>query len=65
MQIYVDPSLISYAVGLAEATRRPETLGLPELEGRVAFGASPRAPISLIHAARALALLRGRTYVVP
>ncbi len=65
VQVYVDPSLISYAVALAEATRRPETLGVPELEGRVAFGASPRAPISLIHAARALALLRGRTYVVP
>src|SRR5690349_14213203 len=65
VQVYVDPSLISYAVGLAEATRTPETLALADLEGRVAFGASPRAPISLIHAARALALLRGRTYVVP
>jgi MoxR-like ATPase len=64
LDVYVDPGLISYAVSLAEATRNPEAHGLPELAGYVAFGASPRGPISLVGSARALALLRGRDYVV-
>jgi MoxR-like ATPase len=53
--VYVDPALISYAVELATATRRPNEY--------VSFGASPRGPISLTQAARALALMRGRDYV--
>src|SRR5215831_14682999 len=61
LEVYVDPALISYAVTLSEVTRAPEQHGMPHLEGRVAFGASPRGSISLVHAARALALLRGRT----
>jgi MoxR-like ATPase len=65
LEVYVDPALVSYAVTLSEVTRAPERHGMPQLEGRVAFGASPRGSISLVHAARALALLRGRTYVVP
>ncbi len=62
--MYVDPALISYAVQLATATRRPATAGLPELAAYVDFGASPRGPISVIQAARALALLRGRDYAI-
>jgi MoxR-like ATPase len=62
--IYVDPQLISYAVAIAVATREPERHGLPDLAGYVAFGASPRGPISLVQAARALALVRGREYVL-
>src|SRR5207249_2060450 len=62
--IYVDPALVSYAVGLATATREPAAHGLPELAAYIAFGASPRGPISLVQAARALALLRGRDYVL-
>ncbi|MDX6424964.1 MAG: MoxR-like ATPase [Gaiellaceae bacterium] len=62
--VYVDPSLVTYAVNLAVATRRPGEVGLPHLASYVAYGASPRGPISLIRAARALALLRGRTYVL-
>jgi MoxR-like ATPase len=61
--IYVDPGLVSYAVTLATATRRPGDYGLPQLADYVSFGASPRGPISLIASARALAVLRGRTYV--
>src|SRR6266567_1851820 len=57
--VYVDPSLISYAVQLATATRRPG----PEHAEFIAFGASPRGPISITQAARALALIRGRDYV--
>jgi MoxR-like ATPase len=64
-KIYVDPSLIKYAVKLAAATRDPAQHGLPELAGFLSFGVSPRAPIHLIEAARALASLRGRAYVLP
>jgi len=62
---YVDPSLIQYAVRLANATRDPERFGLPDLARYLTFGASPRASIHLIEAARALAFLRGRSYVLP
>jgi MoxR-like ATPase len=57
--IYVDPALISYTVQLAAATRAPGD----ELARYVAFGASPRGPISVTQAGRALALIRGRDYV--
>jgi MoxR-like ATPase len=63
LAVYVDPSLVSYAVALAAATREPARAGLPDLAGYIAFGASPRGPISVVQAARALALLRGRDYV--
>jgi MoxR-like ATPase len=62
--IYVDPALISYSVTLADATRNPAGHGLDDLAPYVAYGASPRGPISIIQSARALALLRGRDYVV-
>jgi len=60
--VYVDPALISYAVALATATRAPEEHGMPDLAGYVEYGASPRGPISITQASRALALLRGRDY---
>jgi MoxR-like ATPase len=63
--VYVDPSLIKYAVKLAAATRDPARHGLPELANFLSFGVSPRGPIHLIEGARALASLRGRTYVLP
>jgi MoxR-like ATPase len=62
--VYVDPALVSYAVGLASATREPVSHGVPGLKDYIAFGASPRGPISLVQAARALALVRGRDYVL-
>jgi MoxR-like ATPase len=61
--VYVDPSLVSYAVQVATATRTPAGCGLPELAQYIDFGASPRGPISITQAARALALVRGRDYV--
>jgi MoxR-like ATPase len=63
--VYVDPALISWSVDVATATRRPRDHGLDEVGEYIAFGASPRGPISLVAAARALALIRGRDYVVP
>jgi MoxR-like ATPase len=64
-RVYVDPALIEYSVRLANATRRPDQIGLGELTRYVSFGASPRASINLILAGRALAFIRGRDYVVP
>jgi MoxR-like ATPase len=63
-EIYVDPALVSYAVTLATATREPGARGLNDLAPYIAFGASPRGPISLVQSARALALIRGRDYVL-
>ncbi len=64
-QVYLDPSLLQYAVKLVSATRRPDRHGLEELRRFITFGASPRATIGLAEGARALALLRGRTYALP
>ena len=64
-QVYVDPSLIQYAVRLVSATRTPEKHDLKELSRFVTYGASPRATINLTEGARALAMLRGRSYVLP
>ena len=58
--VYVDPALVSYAVTLATRTR--ERGG--DLGEYIAFGVSPRGPISLVQAARALALVRGRDYTL-
>jgi MoxR-like ATPase len=57
--VYVDRRVMEYAVALTTATRDPGE------HGWVEFGASPRGSINLIHAARALALLRARDYVLP
>ncbi|HTX74210.1 MAG TPA: MoxR family ATPase [Rectinemataceae bacterium] len=63
--VFVDPALLRHAVRLATATRNPAKAGLPELDKYVQFGASPRATIHLIEAARALAFLRGRDFALP
>jgi MoxR-like ATPase len=63
-QVYVDPALVRYAQWLAYATRHMEHVGLGELDAYVEYGVSPRGPINLALSARALALLRGRKYVV-
>src|SRR5439155_8870352 len=47
-QVYVDPALIEYSVGLANATRRPDDVGLGKLARYVTFGSSPRASIKLV-----------------
>jgi MoxR-like ATPase len=62
--VYVDPAVQDYAVRLVLASRRPTEHGVDDIEGLLAYGASPRASIGLVHAGRALALLRGRSYVL-
>jgi MoxR-like ATPase len=64
-EVYVDPALISWSVDVATATRRPAEHGVEGIADYIAYGASPRGPISLVASARALALIRGRDYVVP
>ena len=64
-QIYVDPAVSRYALDIASATRDLAGSGLDELASYVEYGASPRGPINLVVGARALALLRGRRYVLP
>ena len=64
-KVYVDPSLVQYAVRLVSATRRPAEHDLADLAPFITFGASPRATIALAEGARALAMLRGRTYALP
>src|SRR4051812_8182370 len=61
--IFVDRRVIGYAVALADATRHPGNYGLDDLAPYISYGASPRGPIGLVQAARALALLRGRGHV--
>jgi MoxR-like ATPase len=63
--VVVDPRVRQYAVYLVTATRQPDLFSLGHLKRYISFGASPRASINLILGARALALLRGRTYVLP
>ena len=64
-EVYVEPSLIQYAVRLANTTRDAARYGLPDVAKYLSYGASPRASIHLIEGARALAFLRGRDYTLP
>ncbi|MBV9091784.1 MAG: MoxR family ATPase [Mycobacteriaceae bacterium] len=62
---FVHHALVDYVVRAVTATRRPDQFGMPDVRAWVAYGASPRASLGIIAAARALALVRGRDYVVP
>ena len=64
-RVYVDPSLVQYAVKLVSSTRNPEKHGIKDLQRFITFGASPRATINMVEGARALAMLRGRSYALP
>ena len=63
--IFVHHAVADYAVRLVLATRDPAAFGAPSMAGALAYGASPRASLGLVAAGRALALLRGRDYVLP
>jgi MoxR-like ATPase len=64
-QVFVHHALVDYTVRLVLATRTPAEHGLADVAGWVAYGASPRASLGIIAASRALALVRGRDYVLP
>lgn len=62
---FVHHALVDYVVRVVTATRHPEQLGMNDVKSWIAFGASPRASLGIIAASRALALVRGRDYVIP
>jgi len=64
-RVYVDPSIKRYIIALVGATRETEQALGPQLGGYVEIGASPRASIAFFQAARALAVIRGRSWVIP
>ncbi len=63
--MFVHHALVDYVVRLVYATRTPGEHGLPDVATWLSYGASPRASLGIIAAARALALVRGRDFVVP
>lgn len=64
-KIYIDEKIERYIVDIVFATRFPDEYGLADLKSIIAFGASPRASISLARAAKAYAFLHQRGYVIP
>lgn len=63
--VFVDRSVAQYAVDLVQCTRNPARFNVGDLGDIIGLGASPRATINLVRGARALAMLRGRTYATP
>jgi MoxR-like ATPase len=63
--VYLDNKIRGYILDLVTATREPRAAGLADLADLIAFGASPRASLYLARAAKAMALVRGRGYVIP
>jgi MoxR-like ATPase len=63
--VFVHHALVDYVVRLVVATRAPREHGMDDVASWVSYGASPRASLGLIAASRALALVRGRDYVLP
>lgn len=64
-EIYVDEKVEDYVLNLILATRNPQDYGLKDLEGIIDFGASPRATINLVRAAKARAYTEHRGYITP
>jgi len=64
-EVYMDEKIERYIVDIVFATRMPADYGLQEIAGFVAYGASPRASISLSLAAKAYAFIKRRGYVIP
>ena len=64
-QVYLDAKMRRYILDLVHATRNPRAVGLADLGDLIAYGASPRATLFLARAAKGLALVRGRGFVIP
>ncbi len=63
--VYLDAKMKGYILDLVMATRDPRAAGMGDLVDLISFGASPRATLFLARAAKAMALVRGRGYVIP
>lgn len=64
-KVYVDEKIENFVLDIVFATRNPEEAGLKDMKSLIAYGASPRATLNLIKAARAWAFLQGRAFVIP
>jgi MoxR-like ATPase len=64
-RVFVDRSVAKYAIDLVQATRYPDRFGLGDLTTWIGLGVSPRATLNLVRGARAIAVLRGRSYATP
>lgn len=64
-QVFVDDKVRDYIVDVVHATRDPKAAGIPDLEGMIETGASPRGSINLMKVAKAQAFLQGRSYATP
>jgi MoxR-like ATPase len=63
-KVFVDPVLMEYVVRLVTATRQPKDYGVQDVAKYITYGGSPRASINIVLTARALAFMRGRSYVL-
>jgi MoxR-like ATPase len=63
-KVFVDPVLMEYIVRLVTATRQPKDYGVQDIAKYITYGGSPRASINIVLTARALAFMRGRSYVL-
>jgi MoxR-like ATPase len=64
-QVYMDEKIEQYIIDIVFATRNPKNFGLANLQPLISYGGSPRATINMAHAARAIAMLNKRAYVIP
>ena len=64
-EVYMDEKIEQYILDIVFATRFPEEFKLGKLKPLIAYGGSPRASISLAHAAKAYAFIKRRGYVIP
>jgi len=64
-EVYMDEKIEKYILDIVFATRYPEKYNLPDLQGLISFGASPRGSINLAMAAKCYAFIRRRGYVIP
>lgn len=64
-EVYMDEKIEQYILDIVFATRFPEQFRLEGLKNYIAYGASPRASISMAHASKAYAFLNRRGYVIP
>jgi MoxR-like ATPase len=64
-EVYMDEKIEKYIIDIVFATREPASYRLPDYKRYISFGGSPRASISLAHAAKAYAFIKRRGYVIP
>jgi len=63
--VYMDEKIEQYILDIVFATRQPKSAGLANLQPLISYGGSPRASINMAHAAKAMAMLNKRAYVIP